>query len=53
MRPVEIYAMCKLTKEQEIVSEKDSISFTMGTDYSFEDITDQTIKKLCLLDQIM
>ncbi|WP_147354412.1 DUF6273 domain-containing protein [Clostridium sp. AF22-10] len=43
MRPVEIYAMCKLTKEQEIVSEKDSISFTMGTDYSFEDITDQTI----------
>lgn len=43
MRPVEIYAMCKLVKEQEIVSEKDSLSFTMGTDYSFEDITDQTL----------
>lgn len=43
MRPVEIYAMCKLSKEQEIVSEKDSLSFTMGTDYSFEDITDQTL----------
>ena len=43
MRPVEIYAMCRLSKEQEIVSEKDSLSFTMGTDYSFEDITDQRL----------
>ena len=43
MRPVEIYTMCKLAKEQEVVSEKDSVSFTMGTDYSFEDITDQTL----------
>lgn len=43
MRPVEIYTMCKLAKEQEVVSEKDSISFAMGTDYSFEDIEDKTL----------
>ena len=43
MRPVEIYAMMKLTKEQEVVSEKDSISFDMGTDYTFEDIEENTL----------
>ena len=43
MRPVEIYAMIKLAKEQEVVSEKDSISFNMGNDYSFEDVEEKTI----------
>ena len=43
MRPVEIYAMTKLAKEQEVVSEKDSISFDMGTDYTFEDIKEKTL----------
>lgn len=43
MRPVEIYAMMKLAKESEIVSVKDSISFIMGTDYSFEDIEEKLL----------
>ena len=43
MRPVEIYAMIKLAKEQETVSEKDSLSFNMGTDYSFEDIEEKVL----------
>ena len=43
MRPVEIYAMEKLGKESEVVSVKDFISFTMGTDYSFEDIPEKVL----------
>ena len=43
MRPVEIYAMMKLAKESEVVSVKDNISFTMGTDYSFEDIEEKLL----------
>ena len=43
MRPVEIYAMIKLSKEQEVVSIKDDISFTMGNDYTFEDIDERTL----------
>lgn len=42
MRPVEIYAMCKMSLEQDVVSVKDDISFNMGNDYSFEDIEEHT-----------
>ena len=43
MRPVEIYAMIKLSKEKEVVSEKDAITFSMGTDYHFEDIKENLL----------
>ena len=43
MRPVEIYALTKLGKESEVVSVKDSISFEMGTDYSFDDVTEHVL----------
>ena len=43
LRPVEIYAMCKLNKEQEVVSVKDSISLIMGNDYTFEDIEENVL----------
>ena len=42
LRPVEIYALCKLSMEQDIVSVKDSLSFSMGADYTFEDIEEKT-----------
>lgn len=38
MRPVEIYAMCKLGLEQNYVESKDTISFNMGNDYDYDDI---------------
>lgn len=38
MRPVEIYALCKLGLEQNYVESKDTISFNMGNDYDYDDI---------------
>lgn len=43
MTPVQIYAMTRLNKEQSVVELKDSISFQMGTDYSYENIEENVI----------
>ncbi|MDO5764124.1 MAG: DUF6273 domain-containing protein [Elusimicrobiales bacterium] len=43
LRPVEIYAMIKLGIESEHVELKDSITFELGHDYSFEDIEEQVL----------
>jgi hypothetical protein len=40
MRPVQIYALKKLGKEQTYVQLKDSISFNMGIDYHCDDISE-------------
>ena len=43
MSPVQIYAMTKLNKESDVVDIKDSISFNMGNDYTFENISERTL----------
>lgn len=43
LRPVEIYAMIKLGIESQHVDYKDSISFELGNDYSFDDIEEHTV----------
>lgn len=43
LRPVEIYVMLKLGIEAEHVELKDSITFELGHDYSFEDIEEQVL----------
>lgn len=43
MNPIQIYALEKVSKEQELVEIKDSISFNMGTDVSFSDIEEKVI----------
>lgn len=43
MTEVQIYAMMKLGKESELVSIKDSVTFTMGYDYSYEDIQEKVL----------
>lgn len=41
MRPVEIYALCKLGLEQTYVESKDSIAISFGTDFDYSDIESQ------------
>ena len=43
MTPVQIYAMTKLGKESDLVEYKDSISFNMGADYSYEDVEERVL----------
>lgn len=43
MTPVQIYAMTKLSKESDVVDIKDSISFNMGNDYTFENIEERPL----------
>ena len=43
MTPVQIYAMTKLSKESDVVDIKDSISFNMGNDYTFENIEERSL----------
>lgn len=43
MSEVQIYALTKVGKESDIVEYKDSISFSMGTDYSYNDIEESVI----------
>ena len=43
LRPVEIYAMDKLGLESDLITEKDSISFSLGNDYSFDDIEEKVL----------
>lgn len=43
LRPVEIYAMTKLGIETKLVELKDSISFELGCDFSFEDIEESVL----------
>ena len=43
MTPVQIYAMTKLSKESDVVDIKDSISFNMGNDYTFENIEEHSL----------
>lgn len=43
MKPVEIYAMNKLGLETSVLSDKDSLIFTVGRDYNYDDIESQTI----------
>lgn len=43
MRPVQIYALTKINKEQEIVEIKDSISFNMGADVSYDNIEETVL----------
>lgn len=43
LRPVEIYAMMKLGIESDHVEIKDSISFELGNDYSYDDIEEQIL----------
>lgn len=43
LRPVEIYTLTKVGKEADYVDYKDSISFTMGNDYTFEDIEEKEV----------
>lgn len=43
MTPVQIYALIKVNKEQEVVELKDSIKFSMGADYSYEDIQEKVL----------
>ena len=41
MRPVEIYAMKQVGVESSVVSSKDPITITMGTDFSYDDIEEK------------
>lgn len=41
MRPVEIYAMKQVGVENSVVSSKDPITITMGTDFSYDDIEEK------------
>ena len=41
MRPVEIYAMKQVGVESDVVSSKDPITITMGTDFSYDDIEEK------------
>lgn len=43
LRPVEIYAMIKIGIEADHVEIKDSISFELGNDYSYDDIEEQVL----------
>ena len=43
MTPVQIYALTKVKLEQSVVELKDSITFNMGLDYSYEDIEEKEI----------
>lgn len=43
LRPVEIYALTKVGKEADFADYKDTISFTMGNDYTFDDIEENEI----------
>lgn len=43
MTPVEVYALTKMGIEQQYVFEKDSLSFELGNDYSYDDITEKVI----------
>lgn len=43
MRPVEIYAMCKLGLERNVIEDKDSYSFTLGYDVNYTDVNSQEI----------
>lgn len=38
MRPVEIYAMCKLGLEESVITDKDQYSFKMGYDVEYDDV---------------
>lgn len=41
MRPVEIYAMKQVGVESSVVTSKDPITITMGTDFSYDDIEEK------------
>lgn len=41
MRPVEIYAMKQVGVENSVVTSKDPITITMGTDFSYDDIEEK------------
>ena len=43
MRPVEIYAMKQVGMESSVVSSKDPIMITMGTDFSYDDIEEKVL----------
>lgn len=43
MTPVQIYALTQINKEQEYVEIKDSISFNMGNDFSYENIEESIL----------
>lgn len=43
MSEVQVYAMLKLGKESDLVSVKDSLTITMGSDYSYDDIEEKVL----------
>lgn len=43
LRPVEIYTLMKMNLESTYVEAKDSISFKMGADYSFNDVEEKVL----------
>lgn len=43
MRPVEIYAMTKVGAESEVVSDKDQVKITFGTDFSYDDVQENVL----------
>lgn len=43
LRPVEMYALTKLGIEEDVVKLKDSFSFELGHDYSYDDISEKVI----------
>lgn len=43
MRPVEIYSMIKMGLESNYVESKDSISITLGNDFSYDDIEEKIL----------
>lgn len=43
LRPVEIYAMTKAQVEKTVVTEKDSVTIQMGTDFNYSDVTEKVL----------
>lgn len=43
LRPVEIYAMLKVGVESSVVTSKDPVEITMGSDFSFDDVTEKVL----------
>ena len=45
MRPVEIYAMTKVGVESDVVTDKDQVNITFGSDFSYDDIQENVLIK--------
>lgn len=45
MKPVEIYAMTKVGVEADVVTDKDQVQITFGSDFSYDDIQESVLVK--------